>query len=298
LNKTQQNINTECLRSLIIDISWSIKIKQSSKCPKENTLDKRQKNVAIAIAAIVVLSVAAISIVTIFTPSTLLHYERDYTGSRPVFIGIAGLEDCILNLKYENNEVLMYRIDIELYSASEPVYFEYRGGLAGDYEHFVLMNWEDHYGDTTHAKSMNITLGTGHAYEITLGGDPNSRNVTSYVVFSNNATLGNRTFTYLFPGTLNLNFGENVNSSKGGFDMEIGETNFVVSSVSMTINLPATMDGNAVFTSNSTSVTTNGWTLYNTTSTTESYRTSETLLKPLLDIDKVYATTLVADLMA
>jgi len=265
---------------------------------KENKLDQRQKNVTAAVAAIIVLSVAAITVVTIFSPSTLQHYEREYTGNKPVFIGIAGLEDCNLTLKYENDDALMYRIDIELYSTNEPVYFEYRGGGTGDYEHFVLMNWEDHYGDTTRAKSMNITLGTGHAYSITLGGDPNSKNVTASIVFSNNATLGNETFTYLFPGSLSLDFTEIVDSSKGGLDVEIGETDFVIDSVSMQIDLPSEMDGHAIFTSNSTSITAVGWTLYNETvnPTAKYYRTSAELLKPLLDIDQVYATAIVAEL--
>jgi hypothetical protein len=261
-------------------------------------LDNRQKNTVYAITAIVVLSVAVISIVTIFSPSTLLHYEREYSGNKPVFIGIAGLEDCALNLKFTNDKTLMYRIDIELYSASEPVYFEYRGGGTEDYEHFILMNWEDHYGDTTRAKSMNITLGSGHPYHISLGGDPNSRNVTAHVFFDENATLGNQTFTYLFPGSLNLDFSSFVDPSKGGLDMEIGDISSEISSVNMFIDLPSSMDGHAVFTSNSTDIIAEGWTLYNTTSTTKSYRTSVDLLKPLLDIDKVYATTLWAHLIS
>jgi hypothetical protein len=262
-------------------------------------MNNRQKNAVVAFTAIIVLSVAAISVVTFFAPSTLLHYEREYTGNKPVFIGIAGLQDCVLTLKYENNDALMYKIDIDLYSASEPVYFEYRGGETGDYENVVLMNWEDHYGDTTHAKSVSITLGTGHAYSITLGGDSNSRNVSAHVTFDNNATLGNETFTYLFPGSLNLNFTENVDSSKGGLDMEIGETDFVIDAVSMVINLPGEMEGHAIFTSNSTSVTTFGWILYNETynPTTKYYRTSIEMLTPLLDIDKVYANTIIATLI-
>ncbi len=236
---------------------------------------------------------------TLFPSSLTLHYERNYTGDKPVFLAIAGLEDCVLTLGYEDNEDLMYRIDIELYDASEVAYLEYRGTGTGDYQHFVELNRESHSGHTTHARTINITLGTGHAYYIALG-DSNSRNVTSNIVFSNNATLGGEEFVYLFPGSLNLVFSEDVDYSQGGLEMRIGLDNYEIGSVNMYIDLPDGMDGRASFLSESMSISASGWTLWHETVSPPEryYRTTDSPTKPLLDIDTVYGDHISATLLA
>ena len=242
------------------------------------------------------LCVGILAALTFFpSPSTSLRYERSYTGTKPVHLLIAGLEDCVLTLGYENNEALMYRIDIELYDADETVNFEYRQGT---FEHFVEMNRGDYYGATTRAKTMNITLGTGHPYYTVLGGDANSRNVTGNIVFDNNATLGSETFAYLFPGSLNLVFTENVDPSQGGLDMEIGGDDYEIIAVDTYVDLPDTMDGHAVFRSESMSVSLTGWSMYKqeVVPTVRYYRTSEAPTKPLLDIDSVFADSITATL--
>jgi hypothetical protein len=260
-------------------------------------LEPKARNIIISIAVIIILLGGALTAFFILpTSSNIRHFERNFSGTKTVQLLIAGLEDCVLTMDYEENEELMYRIDIVLYDADETLYFEYRQGT---FEHFVEMNWGNHYGSTTRAKSMNITLGTGHPYYIVLGGDSNSRNVTGNVAFDNNATLGNETFAYLFPGSLNLLFTEDVDFSQGGLDMEIGKSGEEIASVSMHIDLPVGMDGHAVFRSESIGITTSEWTMYDQTSnpTTKYYRTSAELTKPLLDIDKVYADSIQATLL-
>ncbi len=254
----------------------------------------------IVIAA--VLCVSAFAAVTLFSsPPTTLHYERNYTGNKPVYLAIAGLEDCVLTIGYEDNEDLMYRIDIELYDAGETIYFEYRGTGTGTYQHFVEMNWGNHAGTTTRARFMNITLGTGHPYKIDLGADTGPRNVTANIVFDNNATLGEQEFSYLFPGShLNLVFTENVDYSQGGLDIvNIGKFNYEIASVNMYINLPDGMDGTASFRSDSMSISATGWTMWSETVSPPErhYRTSASPTKPLLDIDTVYGDSISATLL-
>ena len=247
----------------------------------------------IVIAA--VLCVSAFAAVTLFSsPSTTLHYERDYTGNKPVSLIIGGLEDCVLTLGYEDNEDLMYRIDVELYDASEDIYFEYWGYTL---QYQIEINGAN-YGTTTRARTMNITLGTGHPYSIILGGD-DSRNVTGNIVFDNNATLGGGEFSYFYPGSLNLVFTENVDYSQGGLEMRIGLFNYEIASVNMYIDLPDGMDGSASFRSDSISVSATGWTMWKETVSPPEifYRTAESPTKPLLDIDTVYGDSISATLL-
>ena len=258
-------------------------------------MDAKMKKIAIVVVVIVVLGVSALAVTNFLMPSTLLHYEKAYTGTKPVYISIAGLEDCILTLGYEDNDALMYRIDIQLYDSAETLYMEYREGT---FEHFIEMNWENHAGTITRARSMNITLGTGHPYEITLG-DSASSNVTGNIIFDNNAMLGNMTFAYIFPGSLNLVFTEDVDYSQGGLDMELGPgSNTEIASVAMSIDLPEGMDGHAEFRSDSMSISATGWILYDqwVSPVTKFYRTSENPTKPLLDISGVYADIILATL--
>ncbi len=198
-----------------------------------------------------------------------------------------------------NNEELMYRIDIELYDADEVVHFEYRGTGLGGFQHFVEMNRGNHWGTTTRARYVNITLGTGHPYYISLGGDSNSRNVTGNIVFDNNATLGGQEFGYLFPGSLNLVFTENVDYSQGGLEIRIGLFNYEIASVTMYIDLPDGMDGSASFRSESMSISATGWTMWSETVSppVRHYRTTASPTKPLLDIDTVYGDSISATLL-
>jgi len=145
---------------------------------------------------------------------------------------------------------------------------------------------------------MNITLGTGHSYAIILGGGSDSRNVTGNIVFDNNATLGGEEFGYLFPGSLNLVFTENVDYSQGGLEMvNIGADELTVN---MYIDLPDGMDGYAEFRSESMSISATGWTMWKETVTppVRYYRTAESPTKPLLDIDTVYGDHISATLLA
>ncbi len=147
---------------------------------------------------------------------------------------------------------------------------------------------------------MNITLGTGHPYYISLGGDSNSRNVTGNIVFDNNATLGGMEFAYMFPGSLSLVFTENVDYSQGGLNMEtIGRPNYEIASVNMYIDLPDGMDGTASFNSDSMSISATGWTMWSETVSPPErhYRTSASPTKPLLDIDTVYGDSISATLL-
>jgi len=254
----------------------------------------------VAIVNVAVLCVSAFNVVTIFSSQTTLHYERRYTGDKPVFLGISGLEDCVLTLGYEDNEDLMYHIDIELYDTSEVAYFEYRGTGSGTYQHFVEINRENHCGHTSRARTMNITLGTGHSYHILLGDSGFSGNVTTNIVFDNNATHGGEEFAYLFSGSLNLVFTENVNYSQGGLEMRIGLPNYEIPSVSMYINLPDGMDGRASFLSDSMSISATGWTMWKETVIPPEryYRTAVSPTKPLLDIDTVYGDHISVTLLA
>ncbi len=255
--------------------------------------------VGIVIAA--VLCVSAFAAVTLFSSSpTTLHYERNYTGDKPVFLGIAGLEDCVLTLGYEDNKDLMYRIVVELYDTSETIHFDYWG--TGSY-YEVKINGGMHFGQTTRARYVNITLGTGHPYYIGLGGDHNSRNVTGNIVFDNNATLGGEEFGYGFPGSLNLVFTEEVDYSQGGLNMvSIGDSHNLseLTSINMYIDLPDGMDGRASFVSESMSISATGWTMWKETVIPPEryYRTAESPTKPLLDIDTVYGDHISATLLA
>jgi hypothetical protein len=261
------------------------------------------RNMVAGIAVVAVLCVSAFAAVTFFSSSqTTLHYERNYTGDRPVYLAIAGLEDCVLTLGYEDDEDLMYRIDIELYDANEVAYFAYRGNGLGTYQHFVEMNTGNHAGSTTRARYMNITLGTGHPYHISFGADTDTRNVTGNIVFNNNATLGGEEFSYLFPGShLNIVFTENVDYSQGGLNIvSIGKDNYEIASVNMYIDLPDGMDGAASFLSESMSISATGWTMWKETVSPPEryYRTAESPTKPLLDIDTVYGDSISAILIA
>lgn len=249
----------------------------------------------VAIVVLAVLCVSVFAAVTLFFPSTTLHYERRYTGDKPVSLIIGGLEDCVLTLGYENNEDLMYCIDIELYDADETVYFEYWGHT---WQHQIEINGAN-YNHATRARYMNITLGTGHPYYIALGGS-GSRNVTGNIVFDNNATLGGDEFAYGFPGTLNLVFTEDVDYSQGGLEMRIGLPNYEIASVNMYIDLPDGMDGSASFLSESMSISATGWTLWDETVIPPEryYRTSASPTKPLLEIDTVYGDHISATLLA
>lgn len=250
----------------------------------------------VGIVVVAILGVSLFSAMILFSSSpTTLHYERNYPGGKPVSLIVTGLEDCVLTLGFEDNEDLMYRIDIELYDASETIYFDYTS--SGSY-YSVELNGGMNFGHTTRARYMNITLGTGHAHLIVLGGGTSSSNVTGNIVFSNNATLGGEEFGYLFPGHLNLVFNEDVDYSQGGLDMvSIGDDELTVS---MYIDLPDGMDGKASFRSDSMSISATGWTLYQemVSPPTRYYRTAETPTKPLLDIDTVYGDSISATLLA
>jgi len=253
------------------------------------------RNMVAGIVVVAMLCVSAFAAVTIFSSQTILHYERRYTGDKPVYLGISGLEDCVLTLGYEDNEDLMYRIDVELYDTSETIYFDYTS--SGSY-YEVKINGGMHFGTTTRTRYVNITLGTGHPYYISLGGD-----VTGNIVFDNNATLGGEEFGYLFPGSLNLVFTENVDYSQGGLEMvSIGGwlTSNELSSVNMYINLPDGMDGKASFLSDSMSISATGWTMWKETVIPPEryYRTAESMTKPLLDIDTIYGNHISVTLLA
>lgn len=249
---------------------------------------------------IVVLGVSVFAALTLFPSSqTRLHYERFYSGDKPVSLIIAGLEDCVFTLGYEDNEDLMYRIDVELYDTGETIYFDYTS--SGSY-FSVEINGGMNFGHTSRARYVNVTLGTGHAHLIVLGGGTSSSNVTGNIVFDNNATLGGEEFGYLFPGHLNLVFTENVDYSQGGLDMvSIGESHSIDElTVNMYIDLPDGMDGKSEFRSESMSISAAGWTLYQETVSppVRYYRTSESPTKPLLDINTVYGDSISAILLS
>jgi len=258
----------------------------------------KNRNIIAGIIVVVVLGVSVFAAMILFPPSsTTLHYERNYTGDKPVSLIIAGLEDCVLTLGYEDNEDLMYRIDVELYDASETIYFEYWGYTL---KYQIEINGAN-YNHVTRARYMNITLGTGHPYYIILGGGSNSRNVTGNIVFDNNATLGGGEFSYIFPGSLNLVFTENVDYSQGGLEMvSIGGSYYDIDSISMYIDLPDGMDGRASFLSESMSISATGWTMWKETVNPPEryYRTAESPTKPLLDIGTVYGDHISVTLLA
>ncbi|MHA2022278.1 MAG: hypothetical protein ACTSWQ_01310 [Candidatus Thorarchaeota archaeon] len=261
-------------------------------------MDAKTKKIAIGVVIISVLCVAMFVVVNILNPSTNLHYESNYSGdSSSAIIRIAGIQDCVFSLEFEDNEDLLYRIDVELYDTSEVMYFTH-------YTHTtvpqIIINSGNDYGRTTRAKRMTVVLGSGLSYNIQLGFDTGSSNVTGTVTYDNNANLGERELAYGFPGSFDLEFNENVDYSEGGLEILIGQSNDFIGSVTMDIDLPDGMDGDADFTSDSISVSASGWTLYSTSVSParEAYRTSASPTKPLLDISRVYADGVVATLSA
>jgi hypothetical protein len=260
-------------------------------------MSERMKKVVSSVFVIAILCVSTLLVFNyITTPFSWYpnHYERQMSDSETVHLYVKGLQDCILTIEYEQNENLMYRIKAELYDSSETLTVEYH---AGSYvRHQVNIN----PGLTTRAKFVNITLGTGHPYYVMMGAsNDNSRNVTGNIFFDNNATIGGQTYTYYMPGSLNLEFTENVDHSQGGLDIDVGSYNFHVDSVLMNIDLPDGMDGDATFNSEGVSISISGWTLYHDASSppVRSYRTSSNSTKPLLTIDHVYASSILATLM-
>ncbi|MHA2141555.1 MAG: hypothetical protein ACXADC_01240 [Candidatus Thorarchaeota archaeon] len=258
-------------------------------------MDTRTRNI-IAVVLIAALTVSAFVFVTFLAPSTHLHYESNYSGSATkAHIMIAGIQDCVFTLEFEDDEDLLYRIDVELYDASEVLYFTHYTHTT---EPQIQVNSGNDYGKVTRAKSMTVVLGTGIAYMVQVGFDTRSSNITGTVVFDNNVTLGNGELAYGFPGHLDLEFTENVDYSQGGLEILIGQSNNNVGSVAMLIDLPDGMDGDAVFNSASVSVSATGWTLYSQSADPprKSYRTSDSPTQPLLDISRVYADSIVATL--
>jgi len=258
-------------------------------------METKTRNIVVAVVVISVICVGTLIIFNpgLLAPSTQIHYEMTMSDTKYVLFSLQRIQDCNLRIVFEDNENLMYRLDAELYDSSETMTFDYS---VGTQVHRVNINT----GTTTRAKSINITLGTGHPYYFILGSSyDTSRNVSSTIIFDNNATLGGQEFAYYFPGSLNLIFTEDLDYSQGGYEVSIGGYNYEIGSVTLSVNLPDGMDGDVDFTSESISVSATGWTLYSDTINppSKAYRTSASPTKPLLDISSVYGDSILATLV-
>lgn len=259
---------------------------------------QKTKGIIIIVIVVIGASTGVVLFMTMGTPgSTELTYQRDYSGNKPVDIYVAGIVDCEFFLGYTEDSSLMYSIEVHLYEADSSFSFSYS---EREESHEVHINWNTNtWGHEIRVKNMTILLGNGHPYRILLGGSgDDSANVTSTVIFNNNATLGDQEFVYNFPGTLNLQFTEDVDISQGGLSMEIGQWGHYIDSLNLHVDLPAGMDGDATFYFDSMSVSTSGWSLYDTGTlpTSEAYQTASTPSGAVLDIRHVYADSISATL--
>ncbi|MFX1369284.1 MAG: hypothetical protein ACFFAY_11835 [Promethearchaeota archaeon] len=263
-------------------------------------MDRKMRNIGYGILIIGILSVGTLVVINFTAPTKYLHFERvfsqsELTSVNYVSIIIHGLVDCELSLQFEDNTDLMYRIDVELYDVNQTLHFQYLDYTAS--VPGIGINAGDNIGSTTRVKSMDIVLGTKHPYRIIFFGDY-SENVTADIEYSNGANLGGGAFAYTMPGNLELDFDENVDPSEGGLEMEIGLDSSPLEFATVNIDLPDEMDGYAAIRASFESITTSGWVIYDEDSVyhVKHYRTAENPQGPLLNIWRLLAGTLVANL--
>ncbi|MHA2047576.1 MAG: hypothetical protein ACW99G_22575 [Candidatus Thorarchaeota archaeon] len=262
-------------------------------------METKTRNIIVAVAVISILGIGSLVILNpgIFGPSTTLHYESNLriTGyGHALHLFISGIQDCEFSLSFEDNEDLLYRIDVELWDTTEVLYFTH---YTHTWDPQVHINGENNWGHTTRVKTMSVVLGTGLSHNLQLGSY--SSNVTGVVTYGNNVTVGEYAeFAYWFPGSLHFEFTENVTVTTGYFEIFMGDRDDrnSMSSVVLDIDLPDGMDGIADFKADSIGVSGSGWTMTSSTISprSETYRTADTSASSIFEIEYVYASSLVA----
>ncbi len=195
-----------------------------------------RKMMALVAVALVAVMVSAVLLVW-NASATSFHYERKYPAGETKYVKMVvdNLKDTNLTIAFIDDPLLMYSIDVVLY---EP-------GMTYTIEEAELpYSFTIDLVATGRIQSITIALGTGASYQIHI---PDGDNVDAVVAFGNGAMLEGRYFGYSCSGTLNFIFGENVNITKGGLDVDIGRPAREPDPLYLDIDFPDGMDGRIDF---------------------------------------------------
>ena len=138
------------------------------------------KAVAGVVIAVVIVGVAGFLLV--FNPlqgNLNFHIEKQITSDVTAFeLILSDLEDTNLSISFVDDETLLYSIDIALY---ETTLQENAFTLNTEWTHFHSLT------ALTRIRSMNVTLGTGVPYTLTVDGS----DLSSSITYDNGALINN-----------------------------------------------------------------------------------------------------------
>lgn len=193
----------------------------------------------VLIAAMLIAVVVGAVLLVWDASATSFHYEREYPAGETKYVQLAldNLRDTNVTVTFTDDPTLMYSIDVTLYKPGMTYTIE---------EEELIYSWTIDLVGTGRVKSVDVVLGTGTSYSVFVR---TGISINTTITYGNGAILDNREFLYSCNGTLQFNFGENVNFTKGGLRADIGAPAFVnrPSPLSLNIDLPEGMDGRIDF---------------------------------------------------
>ena len=204
---------------------------------------------AAAVMVVVVSGLAVGLLVVLPLPSLLHHYEvqvQEGQTSFNVFLG--DLEDTNLSITFVDDPSLLYTMDIALYEPATP---------AEAYTYHPIRGYDTLLKAKVRIRSLNITLGTGVAYYIDVGGI----NLDSTIIFDNGANMTWWPLTYAATGRLDLVLTENITLTSDIYLSVGGRDGFnYMTSLHLDVDLPPSVRGSLSFSDASIAFTENvGW---------------------------------------
>ncbi|MFW9944724.1 MAG: hypothetical protein ACFFB7_06970, partial [Candidatus Sifarchaeia archaeon] len=183
---------------------------------------------------------------------TSYHFQANYPSDvvNIVVLRIDHLLDCNLTIDFVDNSSLWYSVDVELYEPGPSI------PVVGTGDNIYINQDAE---SPVRVKSLDITLGTGYAYRIAVGGhlEDESSNINAVLEIDNGAVLGEYA-GFNMEGDLHLSFGENVDISQGGYLVHMSGG---IDDVHLMIDLPEGLDGRLYAVSPDQSFTLLGWSL-------------------------------------
>jgi len=193
-----------------------------------------------AFGAVVLVAVVVTAVLLVWnSAATSFHYEREYPAGETKWVQLAldNLRDTNVTVTFTDDPTLMYSIDVTLYIPGVTYTFE---------EEELAYSWTIDLVATGRVESVDVILGTGTSYSIFIR---TGISIDTTITYGNGAMLDNRDFLYSCNGTLQFNFGENVNFTEGGLRADIGAPAFAnrPNPLHLNIDLPDGMDGRIDF---------------------------------------------------
>ena len=195
---------------------------------------------------------------------TIFRYHEDYPidSTKSVFLRVENLQDCVLNIEFDDDDTLLFDIGIELYEAGTDFHV-YLDEVSSSYE----ININTNLDSPVRIKEINITLGSGHYTKIYCGVDSSnmSSNVHTNVEITNGAVVGGLNKFY-FPGSVYFDiddnivlYGTNEAFTAGIITYDVGRQ--IAGSAHINVDVAPEVNGDADFNSTSRDVTLVGWIL-------------------------------------